>query len=53
MGYDSIKLFEIYVQVSRHNSDRDKEDDMLVRNLEIEIKKILESKKYEQIMVSW
>jgi hypothetical protein len=53
MGYEHVKLFEIYVQVSRHNSDRDKEDDMLVNNLEIEIKKILENKKYEQIMISW
>jgi hypothetical protein len=53
MGYDSIKIFEIYAQVSRHNSDRDKEDDKLVEQLERRIKIILEDEKYNQIMVSW
>lgn len=53
MGYDSIKIFEIYAQVSRHNSDQDKEDDLLIEELEREVKKILENKKYDQIMVSW
>lgn len=51
MGYDVFELYRVTVRVSRHNSDRDVEDNKLAEELKEELDAVCKQKRYEKIGV--
>jgi hypothetical protein len=53
MGREILKIMEVWVAVSRHNSDRDAEDDKLAANLLRRLTEIVNEPQYHQILTDY